>query len=122
MWEDGEKREGEFVEAATQRMFQTQCATAKIDITLMHPDLQNAIANKTCTFSVTNQNCYFQYLWETKENIDRTHGVCIACHEHCVPKNKILLMDPNKYHFGGNFFCDCGFGYLERPCTLAEPH
>lgn len=57
---------------------------------------------------------------ETKENLDRTHGVCYACHEHCVPKNGIKLMDPNKFHFGGNFFCDCGSGHLDKPCTLGQ--
>lgn len=52
--------------------------------------------------------------------MDRTHGVCIVCKEICVPGNKIKLMDENKYHFGGNFYCDCSSGNLEKPCQAAN--
>eukprot|EP01127_Copromyxa_protea_P014276 TRINITY_DN3944_c0_g1_i1.p1 TRINITY_DN3944_c0_g1~~TRINITY_DN3944_c0_g1_i1.p1 ORF type:complete len:479 (+),score=84.16 TRINITY_DN3944_c0_g1_i1:14-1450(+) len=118
MWEDGEKREGIYTEAVSQRKFKAPCATDKIDLTLLHPDLQRAIAEKRCTYTETKENCYFQYLWETKENVDRTHGVCYSCREHCVPKHNIKLLDPKKFHFGGNFYCDCGFGFLDNPCSL----
>lgn len=76
MWEDGEKRAGRYYESITGRDFNAPWATEKINLTLLHSDLQKAVAEKKCTYSVTGQTCYFQYLWETKENVDRTHGVC----------------------------------------------
>jgi hypothetical protein len=30
--------------------------------------------------------------------------------------HKIELLEPVKRVFGGNFFCDCGGGFLDNPC------
>lgn len=65
----------------------------------------------------------------------RTRGVCVACmqkyvdgwadvhlgYEKCVPANKITLLEPIKRVFGGNFFCDCGGGFLDNPCACIPP-
>jgi len=118
-WKNGEKVEGTFAEYPTGRVFVAR-SNDLINLEYLDPALQECINNKRCTYEVTGEKCYFQYLWETRENVDRTHGVCLACKTHCVPANSIKLLDPKKHHFGGNFFCDCGSGHLPLPCTLSH--
>ena len=45
MWEDGEKRSGEFFEAASGRLFSANLKLT-IDLTNMHPDLQGIFYQK----------------------------------------------------------------------------
>lgn len=148
MWLAGEKLHGTFYEYPTQRSFFADCHY-NLNMDYIHESLRGifrvynshvscleSIKQKICTYRVTGTQCYFQYLWvspifviavtdveETKENVDRTHGVCVVCKEICVPSNQIKLMDENKYHFGGNFYCDCSSGNLEKPCqaNCSEP-
>jgi len=119
-WQNGEKVEGTFYEYPTRRTFAAR-ANDCINLDYLDPSLKKCVQHKQCTYTITGEQCYFQYLWETRENVDRTHGVCLACKEHCVPANSIKLLDPKKHHFGGNFYCDCGSGNLPVACTL-NPH
>lgn len=59
---------------------------------------------------------FFKFLWETKPLDQRTHGVCVSCYEICVPTNGIILLEGDRFYFGGNFYCDCGAGNLAKPC------
>lgn len=116
-WVDGLHEIGQYTEKATGRVFYRKAdKETGVILSDCHPDLGDLLRKKQCTFSRTGMVCYFQYLWKTKEIAVRTHGVCVACKEICVPQNQIKLMDPERHYFGGNFWCDCGAGNLELPC------
>jgi len=93
-----------------------------IQLSDCHPTLVNRIQENKCTFLATGEVPYFQYLWKTKDIDSRTHGVCYTCRNICVDLNDIKLLEPNQHHFGGNFYCDCGGGQLEKPCRAMGNH
>jgi len=88
---------------------------AKQLLELLNPNLVKAIKQGKCTYSVTGNRNYGQFLFKTKDRGDRTHGLCIVCASTCAPKNGRKLSV--QYVFGGNFICDCGLGFeSEFPC------
>eukprot|EP01126_Amoeba_proteus_P065871 TRINITY_DN9440_c0_g1_i1.p1 TRINITY_DN9440_c0_g1~~TRINITY_DN9440_c0_g1_i1.p1 ORF type:complete len:217 (-),score=52.42 TRINITY_DN9440_c0_g1_i1:74-724(-) len=116
-WRDGEKTEGVLFEAPTKREFPVNLTSDIYEPSYLHTSIQQCISKKMCTFNATGEKSYFQYLWKTQQHKDgRTRGVCVTCYESCVQKNKITLLEPLKCLFGGNFFCDCGGGFLPLPC------
>jgi len=108
VWVNGQKEKGVMYERVTNRSFEGNFDDGEMHMEFLHPDIIDCIEKKMCTSVVTGKNCYFQYLWQTNECSDRTHGVCITCKNYCVEKNYTSLLDPNKRYLGGNFFCECG--------------
>jgi len=108
MWVNGQKEKGIMFEYVSKRTFEGNFDDGEIHMEFLHPDIIQCIENKVCTSVVTGKKCYFQYLWQTNECSDRTHGVCMSCKNQCVEKNYTSLLEPNKRYLGGNFFCECG--------------
>jgi hypothetical protein len=121
-WVEGDRVSGDFYEAPSGRKFSIQHEDQEIHMEYMHPKVQECINRGICTYQYTGERCFFQYLWKTDQNDGRTHGVCVSCMEHCVRKNNIQIINPSCNYFGGVFFCECGGGYLKRPCTLLNNH
>eukprot|EP01127_Copromyxa_protea_P002983 TRINITY_DN12887_c0_g1_i1.p1 TRINITY_DN12887_c0_g1~~TRINITY_DN12887_c0_g1_i1.p1 ORF type:complete len:393 (+),score=33.73 TRINITY_DN12887_c0_g1_i1:391-1569(+) len=118
-WAQGHKREGIITEFVSGRQITGDFSNDLVFEDHLHPKIKDCIARKVCTFSFSGKSSYLQYLWQTNERGDRTHGVCAVCRELCVPKNKTKLLEPNKCYFGGNFWCDCGSGHLDTPCRAS---
>jgi hypothetical protein len=127
-WKNGNKYDGVLFEKPSGRTFHRNQNedNLKIDHTFLHPLVSNAMKRNICTYSVTagspfvkGPSCYFQYLYKTKDNDERTHGVCISCYNTCVPHYATALFTP-KMFYGGNFYCDCGAGNLDQKCTCVE--
>jgi len=122
-WVDGAHETGEYLEKASGRVFFRKGAKdSGLVLADYHPELINLIEKKLCTFMWTGEVCYFQYLWKTKEIGVKTHGVCFTCKNICVPQNGIKLLERDQHYFGGNFWCDCGSGNLEKPCRARPLH
>jgi len=108
VWVSGQKERGTMYEQISNRSFEGNFDDGEMHMEFLHPDIVECIENKVCTSVVTGKNCYFQYLWQTNECTDRTHGVCYTCKVQCVEKNYTSLLEPHKRYLGGNFFCECG--------------
>jgi hypothetical protein len=124
MWVNGQKEKGVMYEDVSKRTFEGNFDDGEVHMEFLHPDIIECIENKLCTSIVTGKKCYFQYLWQTNECSDRTHGVCMSCKNQCVEKNYTSLLEPNKRYLGGNFFCECGiiFGSSCRSMVPKKEH
>jgi len=117
LWEKGDNTDGVFYEAISQLSF-TRKQTKKDQFVLyesMNPTIRSLIQSSICTFSFTNQQNYFQYLFKHAPIDQRTRGICLSCYAVCMNQNNIKILK-NKLYFGGNFYCDCGAGNLLLPC------
>jgi len=123
LWKDGNKFDGTFFEKPSKRTFhrQQEEENLKVDLQYLHPDIARALQKNQCSYSVTGLDCYFQYLYKTKDNDERTHGVCLSCKEHCLPYTETKLIVKSMF-YGGNFFCDCGAGNLDKKCRVSHAH
>jgi hypothetical protein len=114
------REEMEFVEQQSQQR-RTYYGISKELLELLNPEIVNAVKHGKCTFSVTGEKNYGQFLFKTRERGDRTHGLCIVCANKCAPLNGRKLGNVAHFVFGGNFICDCGLGYeSEYPCHAHE--
>jgi len=119
-WVDGQKEKGTMFEAVSGRSFEGNFDDGEMHLEFLHPDVLDCIQKNICTSHATGKQCYFQYLWQTNECTDRTHGVCVSCKNNCVEKNYTSLLDPNKRYLGGNFFCECGVIYVSSCKAKAD--
>eukprot|EP01126_Amoeba_proteus_P038357 TRINITY_DN3993_c0_g2_i9.p1 TRINITY_DN3993_c0_g2~~TRINITY_DN3993_c0_g2_i9.p1 ORF type:complete len:166 (+),score=36.59 TRINITY_DN3993_c0_g2_i9:1224-1721(+) len=120
-WVEGRKESGKLFEFASSREFEGNLDDDQIHMEYLHPLILKCISMRVCTYTFTGNKAYFQYLWQTENKTDRTHGICMVCRDLCVPKNHTKLLEPEKCYFGGNFYCDCGSLNLGSPCH-ALPH
>jgi len=118
VWQVDVRSGGNFYEKLTDRNFyapDVDSADAEINLALIAPKIRASYQQKSCTYSVTGKDYYFQYLWETTHEMPY-NGVCITCKETCVQRNQIDLSQPVKFIFGGKFVCPCGAGFYKHPC------
>jgi len=122
-WEKGDNTDGIFYEALTNLSFarkQTK-KDQSIRYECMNPEISALVSSLKCTYSFTQKQNYFQYLYKHAPIDDRTRGICVSCHSVCLNQNNIKLYK-RKLYFGGNFYCDCGAGNLEHPCKVLSAH